>query len=377
MSAAAPGSVRFLDLRHIYHEDATDYDNAYRRVMASGRWILGPELEAFERDFASLCAVRHAVGVGNGFDALVLALKVAGIGAGDEVVVPAHTFIATWLAVIQCGAIPVPVEPAPGSFNIDSDGVRAALTPHTRAVLPVHLYGAPLDAAVMAGLCMEHGLTLIEDAAQAHGALHQGRPAGSFGRLAGFSFYPGKNLGSFGDGGAVVTDDPDLATELRRYRNYGSLARYRHETAGVNSRLDELQAAFLLVRLTKLAEHQRRRTEQAAAYLAGLQQLPGIVCPLVRPGDVPAWHLFVVRCARRNALQAWLASQDIETLIHYPKPVYRLPPFAAYGPRDASASDSLCDEVLSLPLGPHLTVTDIDRVVLAIRAFAGETPGEQ
>jgi dTDP-3-amino-3,4,6-trideoxy-alpha-D-glucose transaminase len=372
MSGEPPMSVRFLDLGKLYREDAADYDAAYRRVMASGRWILGPELEAFERDFAAFCGVRHAVGVGNGLDALLLALRATGIGSGDEVVVPAHTFIATWLAVLHCGATPVAVEPAQAGFNIDCAGVEAAITPRTRAVLPVHLYGAPAEIGPLAALCADRRLVLIEDAAQAHGAVHRERPVGGFGRLGCFSFYPAKNLGAFGDAGAVVTDDPDLAVTLRRGRNYGGIARHEHETAGVNSRLDELQAAFLRVRLTKLAEHHRRRTAQAEAYLNQLDGIPGVVCPSLRAGDVPAWHLFVIRCQRRDALRAWLASEGIETLIHYPKPVYRLPAFAAYGPGERTESDRLCDEVLSLPLGPHLSLGDVDKVASAIRAFAGQ-----
>lgn len=364
--------VRFLDLQAIYRQDQTEYDAAYRRVMDSGRWILGPELEAFEAEFAAFGGRRHTIGVGDGLDALVLALQVAGIGPGDEVIVPAHTFIATWLAVRQVGALPRPVEPAPGSFNIDAAGVEAALTPGTRAVMPVHLYGAPADPTAMQALCEARGLTLIEDAAQAHGARHRGQAVGGFGQLAGYSFYPGKNLGAFGDAGAVVTDDDALADALRSRRNYGSRARYQHDSEGVNSRLDELQAAFLRVRLARLDAHNTLRRAQAARYAERLAGVPGLALPVVPPGDEPVWHLFVVRHARRDALQRALAEQGVETLIHYPKPVYRFPPFAEHAPLGRSPSDQLCDEVLSLPIGPHLALTDIDRVADAVAAFCGE-----
>lgn len=362
-------SVPFLDLQAIYRQDATAYDAAYRRVMDSGCWILGPELAAFEQEFAELCGVPCAVGVGNGLDALTLALRVAGIGPGDDVLVPAHTFIATWLAVRQCGATPIPVEPAPGAFNIDSEGVAAAITPHTRAVMPVHLYGQPVDAQRMARLCEERGLLLVEDAAQAHGAMHGGRPVGGFGRLAGFSFYPGKNLGAFGDGGAIVTSDLALAAALRMERNYGSLRRYEHDSAGVNSRLDELQAAMLRVRLARLPAHNHQRRLQADLYRERLAGLPGLSLPGETQGDLTVWHLFVVRTVQRSALQGWLARQGIQTLVHYPRPVYRFKPFASAAPHGRSTSDELCDQVLSLPIGPHLGAAQVHQVCDAIAAF--------
>jgi dTDP-3-amino-3,4,6-trideoxy-alpha-D-glucose transaminase len=366
--------IKFLDLQAVYRKDQAAYDAAYRRVMDSGRWILGPELEAFEAEFAAYGGRRHAIGVGNGLDALALALQVAGIGPGDEVIVPAHTFIATWLAVRQCGATPHAVEPAAGSYNIDATGVAAAITPRTRAVMPVHLYGAPADPSAIRALCESKGLLLLEDAAQAHGATHRGEPVGGFGRMAAYSFYPGKNLGAFGDAGALVTDDDALATALRARRNYGSAVRYQHDSEGVNSRLDELQAAFLRVRLARLDEHNAHRRAQAARYVERLAHMPGLSLPMVPTGDEPAWHLFVVRHAQRDALQAALKAQDIETLIHYPKPVYRFPPFADHAPAGRSASDAICDECLSLPIGPHLAADQIDRVADAVAAFCGRHP---
>jgi dTDP-3-amino-3,4,6-trideoxy-alpha-D-glucose transaminase len=361
--------IKFLDLQAVYRQDQAAYDAAYRRVMDSGRWIMGPELEAFEAEFAAFGGRRHAIGVGNGLDALALALQVAGIGAGDEVLVPAHTFIASWLAVRMVGAVPRPVEPAPGLYNIDAAGVEAALTPRTRAVMPVHLYGAPADPAAIRSLCEARGLLLLEDAAQAHGTRHRGEPTGGFGRLAAYSFYPGKNLGAFGDAGAVVTDDDTLAAALRTRRNYGSAVRYQHDSEGVNSRLDELQAAFLRVRLARLPAHNELRRAQAARYAERLGGAPGLALPAVPQGDEPVWHLFVVRHPHRDALREALAAQGIETLIHYPKPVYRFPPFAQHAPQGRSASDTLCDEVLSLPVGPHLQLDDIDRVAEVVLAF--------
>ncbi len=362
-------SIKFLDLQAVYRQDQAAYDAAYQRVMASGRWILGPELEAFEAEFAAHGGRRHAIGVGNGLDALALALQALGIGPGDEVLVPAHTFIASWLAVRLAGATPRAVEPAEGLYNIDAAGVAAAITPRTRAVMPVHLYGAPADPAAMRALCAERGLLLVEDAAQAHGARHHGEPVGGFGRVAGYSFYPGKNLGAFGDAGAIVTDDDALATALRARRNYGSAVRYQHDSEGVNSRLDELQAAFLRVRLARLDAHNALRRTQAARYAERLQGMPGLGLPGVPAGDEPVWHLFVVRHARRDALQAALKAQGIETSIHYPKPVYRFPPFAAHAPAGRTLSDAICDECLSLPIGPHLTLDDVDRVADAVDAF--------
>lgn len=365
----APVAVPFLDLGALYRADAPDYDAAYRRVMDHGWWIQGPELQAFEAEFAQACGVAHAVGVGNGLDALALALRAAGIGPGHEVLVPAHTFIATWLAVAQVGAVPRAVEPAPGGFNITAAGVARALGPHTRAVLPVHLYGQVADGPALADLCRAHGLLLLEDAAQAHGAQQDRRPAGSFGTAAAFSFYPGKNLGAFGDGGAVVTDDDALAERVRKLRNYGGLQRYQHEELGGNSRLDELQAAFLRVRLARLAAHNAARQAVATQYQQRLDGLPGLTLPDVPPGHQPAWHLYVVRCAHRDALQAHLARQGVQTLVHYPRPVYRFAPFAAHGPAHRTLADALCDEILSLPMSPLLTPDQVDRVCDAVTDF--------
>lgn len=362
-------TVPFLDLAAGLAELRPAIDAAYGRVMASGRWILGAEVEAFEAAFAAYCGVAHAVGVGNGLDALVIALEVAGIGPGDEVIVPAHTFIATWLAVTAVGAVPVPAEPAPGRFHIDAESVAARLGPRTRAIMPVHLYGDAVDMMPLLALAARHGLVVIEDAAQAHGARYRGRRLGSLGRLAGFSFYPAKNLGAFGDAGALVTDDGALFQAALRRRNYGSVSRYRHDMVGRNSRLDPLQAAFLAAKLPRLDVWNTRRRAIAARYIAALGGLEGLDLPQVTDGSEPVWHLFVVRCRWRDALQAHLAARGIETQIHYPLPVYRFPPYQAQGPARGSPADRLTAEILSLPMGPHLTDPQIAQVIDGVTSF--------
>lgn len=366
--------VPFLDLQALYREDASAYDAAYHRVMDCGRWILGPELSRFEEAFAHYCGRRHAIGVGNGLEALRLALVVAGIGPGDEVIVPAHTFIATWLAVQQCGATPVPVEPEEGHFNIGPAGVRAALSARTRAVIPVHLYGHAADGPGLETLCAEHGLVLIEDAAQAQGARWGQRRVGSFGQLSAFSFYPGKNLGAFGDAGAVLTDDDALAHALRQQRNYGSTQRYAHESLGTNSRLDELQAAWLQVRLARLDAHNARRAEVAQHYAEQLADVPGLTLPQTAPQGQPVWHVYAVRTTAREALQHHLSECGVETLVHYPRPVYGFAPFAAHRPAARTLSDQLCEQVLSLPMGPHLSDAQVRQVCAAVRGFFEANP---
>lgn len=361
-------SVPFLDLKQLNAAYAPGIDAAYARVMASGWYIAGQELDAFEREFADWCEVAHCVGVGNGLDALVLILRALDIGSGDEVLVPANTFIATWLAVSQVGAIPVPVEPIEGTYNLDPEALAAAITPRSRAVIPVHLYGQPADMSRIEAIAAEHGLKLIEDAAQAHGARWAGRRVGSFGDAAAFSFYPGKNLGALGDGGAVTTRDAALAERIRLLRNYGSRIKYEHEAAGINSRLDELQAAFLRAKLPGLDADNARRRAIAARYTAGLQGA-GFVLPAVAADAVPVWHLYVIRHPERERLMAHLRGRGIGVVIHYPKP-----PAAqgAYADRRFAAtplSDRLHHEVLSLPMSPTLGYDQVDEVIAALRDF--------
>lgn len=362
-------NIPFLELKPAYDELKGDFDAAYRRVMDSGWYLLGRETEAFEQEFAAYCGARHAVAVANGLDALHLALRGWGIGPGDEVIVPAMTFIATWLAVSEAGAVPVPVEPQAGTANLDPDRIEAAITPRTRAIMPVHLYGQPADMDPILEIARRHGLKVVEDSAQAHGARYKGRRAGGLGDAAGFSFYPGKNLGAFSDGGAVLTNDAGLADQVRTLRNYGAQRKYHHEAQGVNSRIDELQAAFLRVKLRKLDEWNARRGALAEAYLEGLRGAPGIGLPHVPPWAEPVWHLFAIRCADRDKLQARLRAAGIETLIHYPVPphqsgAYRSSGFAAGA---FPVAESIAATELSLPLGPHMNRDEVDRVIQAIR----------
>jgi dTDP-4-amino-4,6-dideoxygalactose transaminase len=362
-------AVPFLDIGAAHRELREELDSAWQRVRDGGWYIMGPEVEAFEAEFAAYCGVRHCIGVGNGLDALILLLKAAGIGPGDEVIVPSNTFIATWLAVTHVGATAIPVEPDARTFNIDPALVEQAVGPRTRAIIAVHLYGQPADMAPLRAVARARGLVLFEDAAQSHGATYEGRPAGSLADAAGFSFYPGKNLGALGDGGAVTTDDDELAERVRVLRNYGSRTKYRHEVVGYNSRLDELQAAFLRVKLRHLDEWNARRRRIAARYLDELAN-SDLLLPEVLPAAAPVWHLFVARVREREALQKRLGERGVATLIHYPIPPHEqaaYPEMAAWKGR-LPISERLHEEVLSLPIGPHLSDEQAEAVVDAVRA---------
>jgi dTDP-4-amino-4,6-dideoxygalactose transaminase len=362
--------VPFLDLKPLYHEVKDDLDAAFLRVMESGWYILGSEVEAFEGEFAAYCGVKHCVGVGNGLEALHLTLRAYGIGPGDEVLVPANTFIATWLAVSYAGATPVPVEPDPRTYNIDPERIPGAITERTRAIIPVHLYGQPADMDPIMDIARRHDLKVIEDAAQAHGARYKGRQAGSLGDAAGFSFYPGKNLGAFGDAGAVVTNDEVLADKVRVLRNYGSRIKYYHEVKGFNSRLDPLQAAFLRVKLKYLDAWNERRLNIATRYLADFSCFD-LGLPWVPEWAQPVWHLFVICHSRRDVLQQHLREAGIGTLIHYPVPPHLT---AAYKERGWKAGDfpiteQLANTVLSLPMSPQLGLKEVATVTRSIESF--------
>ncbi|WP_028321879.1 DegT/DnrJ/EryC1/StrS family aminotransferase [Desulfatiglans anilini] len=363
--------VPFLDLQAAYLELKDDLDAASRRVMNSGWYILGPELEAFEAEFAAYCGVKHCIGSGNGMEALALILKALEIGREDEVIVPGFTFIATWLAVSSVGARPVPVDPDPETYNIDPARIEAALTDRTRAIIPVHLYGQPADMDPLLEMAGRYGLKVIEDAAQAHGARYKGRRTGGLGHAAAFSFYPAKNLGAFGDGGAVTTHDDALARKLKTLRNYGSRIKYHHEVQGSNSRLDELQAALLRVKLRVLDEWNDRRRRLAEVYLKQLAGCPGLTLPHVPSWAEPVWHLFVVRHNDRQALQHHLTEIGIGTLIHYPVPPHLSDAYrkGGYFRMDLPWSNQLADSVLSLPIGPQLTLDQQDAVIRSVRAF--------
>jgi dTDP-4-amino-4,6-dideoxygalactose transaminase len=364
-------TIPFLDLRPAYLELKDEFDAAWHRVMASGWYLLGDELESFEQEYAAYCGAKYCVGVGSGVDALHLALRSCEIGLGDEVIVPSNTFIATWLAVTLAGAAPVPVEPDPKTFNLDPRRVAAAITPHTRAIIPVHLYGQPADMDPIVALAEKHGLKVLGDAAQAQGARYKGLRVGSLGNATAHSFYPSKNLGAFSDGGAVTTDDASLADKLRELRNYGSKVKYYHERIGINSRLDELQSTFLRIKLAKLDEWNARRKTIAHYYLNELQGLPELVLPFVPPDMDPVWHLFVVRHPRRDELQRHLAEAGVGTLIHYPVPPHLSGAYSALKQRhgECPIAEDLSRTVLSLPIGPHLNREAQHHVIAAIRSF--------
>ncbi len=360
--------IPFLDLKPVYAELAEGLEAASRRVMASGWFVLGPEVEAFEAEFAAYCGTSHCIGVGNGLEAMELVLRAWDIGAGDEVIVPSNTYIATWLAVSAVGATPVPVEPDPRTHNIDPARIESALTPRTRAILPVHLYGQPADMDAIGAIAARHGLRVMEDVAQAQGARYKGRRTGSLAHAGAFSFFPTKNLGAMGDGGAVTTDDAALAERLRRLRNYGSRQKYVNLEKGVNSRLDELQAALLRVKLPHLDAWNDRRRQLADRYLERLRDLPGLDLPHVPQWADPAWHLFVVATDRREALTKALDRAGIGWLIHYPIPPHLQEAYAEMGRGKGSykLAERLADTVLSLPLGPHMSAAAVEQVASVV-----------
>jgi dTDP-4-amino-4,6-dideoxygalactose transaminase len=365
--------VPFLELGQTYLEIKDELDAAYQRVMNSGWYILGEEVRAFEQEFAAYCGTKHCVGVGNGLEALQLILRAYGVGPGDEVVVPANTYIATWLAVSNAGAIVVPVEPDQGTYNINPGSLEAAITPRTKAILPVHLYGQPADMGPINDIARTHGLKVIEDAAQAHGGRYRDRRVGSLGDAAGWSFYPTKNLGAYGDAGAVTTDDTELADTVRLLRNYGSKKKDYNEEKGINSRLDELQAALLRVRLRHLDEWNGRRARIAAKYLEELKKT-GLHLPAVCAGADPVWHLFVVRSKHRDEIQTYLKSRGVNTLVHYPVPPHlqNAYPELAFRAGALPVTEAIHREVLSLPMGPHLSDIGVLRVIEGVRAFEAQ-----
>lgn len=349
--------VPFLDLRSINLAHESKLTEAFSRVLQSGWYILGNEVTKFEEEFAVYCGTRHAVGVSNGLDAIHLALRAFDIGPGDEVIVPANTYIATWLAVTYTGAVPVPVEPDETTYNIDPAKIEEAITPRTKAIIAVHLYGRPAEMDRIMEIADRHSLKVIEDAAQAHGALYKGKRVGALGHAAAFSFYPGKNLGALGDAGAVTTNDFEIAEKLRVLLNYGSRIKYHNEIQGYNCRLDEVQAAFLRVKLPSLDSENERRTRIAAIYDTYLRaskvHVPLLNCELVSS----VWHLYVIRSKNRDQLQRVLAEEGIATMIHYPIPPHLQPAYRALGYAEGAfpITEFIHAEVLSLPIGPTQT----------------------
>lgn len=362
-------SVPFLDLKAAYDELAAQAEPEMLRALRSGWYILGPEVERFETAFAQYCGTSHAIGVANGLDALRIALMAVGVGAGDKVLVPSNTYIATWLAVSQCGATPVPVEPDARTHNITAEGIRAAMAPGVKAVIPVHLYGQPANMPAIMAVAREFDLKVIEDAAQAHGARWGDTRIGGHGDVACWSFYPGKNLGALGDGGGLTTNDPEIADRMRILRNYGSREKYKNEVPGLNSRLDPVQAAFLSVKLQVLDSWNARRAEIAASYQEAFADLD-LILPEVATEAAPVWHLYVVRHPHRDGLAAKLAEAGVQTLVHYPIPPHAQQAYASLGmtDHDLPLARQLADEVLSLPIGPHLSAAQTEQVISATRS---------
>jgi dTDP-4-amino-4,6-dideoxygalactose transaminase len=361
--------VPFLDVKATHDELSSEITTSIKRVLESGIYILGPEVEAFEKEFAEYTSVNFSVGVASGLDALILSLKALEIGPGDEVIVPSHTFIATWLAVSAVGATPVPVEPDKRTLNIDIKKIPQVITKHTRAIIPVHLYGLPVALDDLIAIASSHKLFIIEDAAQAHGATYKGRPIGGHGDLCCWSFYPGKNLGAYGDAGAITTNSSKLAKKIKALRNYGSLKKYEHKLIGHNSRLDPIQAAILRVKLNHLDSWNMRRRMIAHHYIDRLKNLD-LRLPSSPNNCEHAWHLFVVRSKHRNRLQDFLFQKKIATLIHYPTPPHKQQAFyKKFINTDLSLTCSVAEEVLSLPIGPHCTDEHMNTVVNGIYKF--------
>lgn len=364
-------NVPFLDLRAAYLELKGELDEAVLRVLDSGWYILGREVEAFEEEYAAYVGAGHCVGVANGLDALILALRAMGIGPGQEVIVPSNTYIATWLAVSYVGATPVPVEPDEKTYTLDPSRIEAALTERTRAILPVHLYGLPADMDPILEIARKHRLWVLEDGAQSQGARYKGGRIGHHGDAVAWSFYPGKNLGALGDAGAVTTDNPELAERIRVLRNYGSRVKYVNEVQGVNSRLDPIHAAALRVKLKYLDLWNARRQQIAGYYLEALADTD-LTLPYLPEWAEHVWHIFAVLHPERDLLQQHLQQQGIGTLIHYPIPPHLQAAYRelGYGEGAFPISERIHRQELSLPMGPHLTQEQAERVVEAVRNFA-------
>lgn len=362
--------IPFLDMNSPYKELQQELDEAYRRFMESGWYVLGEETVLFESEYAEYCGTKYCIGVSNGLDALHLVLRALGIGAGDEVLVPSNTFIATWLAVTYSGAKPIPVEPDIRTRNIDPSQIEKAITAHTKAIIPVHLYGQPADMDSIMQIAGKYKLKVIEDSAQAHGALYKGKKTGGLGDAAAHSFYPGKNLGAFGDAGAVTTNDHQIAEKISGLRNYGSLEKYKNQDKGFNARIDELQAAFLRVKLKHLDAWNKRRSRHAEQYIKGLQDCSNLELPFVPEWAEPVWHQFVIRLEGRDELQSRLSAAEIGTHIHYPVPPHLSEAYADMGwtvgafPR----AEELSRTILSLPMGPHLACEDVVKIIEVINA---------
>lgn len=367
--------IPFLDLKTVNLRQRDEFHLALDKVLDSGWLILGEECKSFESEFAAYCGAKECIGVGNGLEALHLVLRAWNIGPGDEVIVPSNTYIATWLAVTYTGATPVPVEPDEQTYNIDPRQIEKVITSRTKAIIAVHLYGQSADMSAINGVAKKYGLRVLEDAAQAHGAEYMGRRVGTIGDAAGFSFYPGKNLGALGDAGAIVTNDSELANQLRALRNYGSHVKYHNEVLGFNSRLDELQAAFLRMKLPLLNSDNEHRAKIAEIYHRGLAGIAHLTLPEIASGNTSAWHLYVVLHPQRDKLASFLADQGIATMIHYPIPPHLQPAYMDLGFNrgDFPISEKIHSETLSLPMGPSLSFEDAEKVVAIVQSFCKTT----
>lgn len=361
--------IPYLDLKQANQPLEDELSDAFQQVLHSGWFILGKAVETFEEDFASYIGTKYCIGVGNGLEALHLILRAYGIGDGDEVIVPSNTYIATWLAITYIGATPVPVEPDPSTYNLDPDRIESAITGATRAILPVHLYGQSAEMDPIIEIAERHSLVVIEDAAQAQGAAYLDRKCGNLGHAAGFSFYPGKNLGALGDAGAVTTNDDALASKVLALRNYGSQKKYHNEVLGFNSRLDELQAAFLSVKLPYLDGWNAHRREIASFYSEQLSKIPSLTIPFVPDRATPIWHIYPLCTEKRDQLQAFLKHNGVETLIHYPIPPHlsKAYAFMGYSEGDFPIAERIAKTELSLPIGPDLTLEMAEYVVQKIQ----------
>lgn len=360
--------IPFLSLKPVNEQYRAELDAAIQRVLDKGWYLLGQEITDFENAFAEFCGVKNCVGVGNGLDALTLIIKAYGFGPGDEIIVPSNTYIATILAISQNGCTPVLVEPDINTYNINPDLIEAAITPKTRAIMVVHLYGQAVEMEKVWAIAQKYNLKVIEDSAQAHGAMYQGRRTGSLGDASGFSFYPGKNLGCLGDGGAVTTNDDELARRVRALRNYGSEIKYQHLFKGVNSRLDEIQAAMLSVKLKYLDQDNQKRRDVARFYRENIVNSQ-IVLPQVKNEESHVWHIFAVRCARRDELQKYLSDNGIGTQIHYPIPPHKQQAYSEWNALSLPIAEQISREELSLPMSPVLTQQEMDYVVGRINQF--------
>lgn len=358
--------VPFLNLQASYQEIKPELDKELLSLLESGCYIGGPRLETFEKNYANFVEADHCVGLANGLDAIEISLKALGIGAGDEVIVPSNTFIATWIAVSNCGAVPVPVEPDWHTYSLDFTKIESAITNKTKAIIPVHLYGQAVDLDPILELSRSYNLYVVEDAAQAHGAAYKSKKIGSHGDIVTWSFYPGKNLGAFGDGGAITTDNIDFAEKIRTISNYGSTKKYKHDVIGVNSRLDPMQAVVLDIKLKYLEEWNSRRRMVAKKYLSALKDTQLILPDQFNILD-GAWHLFPVRSKKRDSLLAALKEKEIDVLIHYPVPPHKQKAYALmFDDQDFSISEEISSQLLSLPIGPHLEMDKVEFVIETI-----------